>query len=235
MAFRVEADDLELEDLALLDDVARVGDALVGELADVDEALEPLVDADERAEVDELGDRSLDHVADLVLGDGLLPRVGLQPADGEADPPALVVDVDDLGLDLVADGVGRLRVVDLVPRKLALVDEAVDAAQVDEDAERRDAAHGALDPLADLQAAEQLVPLLAALLVEGDLLRQDQAVRLSVDLEDLETERACHEGLQLLRDLLGRVAWLLVARTAREVDDLADGHEPADAEVHDQS
>ena len=147
MPFRVEADDLELEDLALLDHVARVGDALVGELADVDEALEALLDADECAEVDQLGDRPFDHVADLVLGDGLLPRVRLQPADGEADPATLVVDVDDLGLDLVADGVGGLRVIDLVPRELALVDQAVDPAQVDEDAERRDAAHRALDPL----------------------------------------------------------------------------------------
>ena len=51
MALGVEADDLELEDLALVHDVARVGDALVRQLADVDEALEALADPDERAEV----------------------------------------------------------------------------------------------------------------------------------------------------------------------------------------
>ena len=115
MAFRIEADDLELENLALLDDVPWMGDALVRELADVNEALEALLDADECAEVDELGDRAFDHVADLVLGDRLLPWIRLEPADREADSTALVVDVYDLGLHLVADGVGGLRVVDLVP------------------------------------------------------------------------------------------------------------------------
>ena len=151
------------------------------------------------------------------------------------DPAALVVDVDDLGLDLVADLVAGLGVVDLVPRELALVDEAVDPAEVDEHAERRDRADGAADLLADLEAAEQLVPLLAALLVERDLLGQDQAVRLAVDLEDLEPELAADERHQLLGDLLGGVARLVVLRPAREVDDLADRHEAADAAIDDEA
>ena len=146
-----------------------------------------------------------------------------------------MVDVDHLGLDLIADGVGGLRVVDLVPRELALVDQPVDATQVYEDAEGRDAPHGPLDALANLQAAEELVPLLAALLVERDLLREDQSVRLAVDLEDLEPQGASDERLQLLGDLLGRVAWLLVTWASREIDDLADRHEPANTEVHDQA
>ena len=131
--------------------------------------------------------------------------------------------------------VAGLGVVDLVPRELALVDEAVDPAEVDEDAERGDRADRAADLLADLEAAEQLVPLLAALLVEGDLLRQDQAVGLAVDLEDLEAELPADERLQLLGDLLGRVARLVVLRPAREVDDLADRHEAADAAVDDEA
>src|SRR4029078_938609 len=123
-------------------------------------------------------------------------------------------DVAHLVLDLVADLVAGLGVVDLVPRELALVDEAVDAAQVDEDAERRDRADAAGDLLADLQAAEELVALFAALLVEGDLLRQDRAVGLAVDLEDLQPELAADVRLELLGDLLGRVAGLLVLRAA---------------------
>ena len=141
MALGVERDDPELERLALVDHVARMGDALVRQLADVDQALEAVPDAHERAEVDDLRDRAVDDVADLEVGHGRMPRVRLQPADREADAAALVVDVDDLGLDLFADAVAALGVVDLVPRQLALVDEAVDAAEVDEDAERRDRAH----------------------------------------------------------------------------------------------
>jgi hypothetical protein len=61
-----------------------------------------------------------------------------------------VVDVDDFGLDLLADSVAGVGVVDLVPRELTLVDEAVDPAEVDKDAEGRDRADGATDSLADL-------------------------------------------------------------------------------------
>src|SRR4029079_11742200 len=102
------------------------------------------------------------------------------------------------------------------------VDEAVDPAEVDEDAERRDRADGAADLLADLQAAEQLVPLLAALLVERDLLREDQAVGLPVALEALQAKLPADERLELLGDLLGRVTRLVVLGPAREVDNLAD-------------
>src|SRR4029077_17358705 len=147
----------------------------------------------------------------------------------------LVVDVDDLGLDLLTDPVAGFGAFDLVPAELALVDQASDAAELDEHAERRDRSHGALDGLPDLQAAEQLVPLLAALLVEGDLLAQDEAVGLAVVLQDRETELAADERLQLLSDLLGRVARLVVLRTTREVDDLADRHEPADPAVDDEA
>ena len=235
MSLRVERDDLELERLALAHDVARVGDPLVAELADVDEALEPVADADEGAEVDELRDGPVDDVADPEVGHRRVPGVRLEAADREADPAALVVDVDDLGLDLVADLVAGLGVVDLVPAELALVDEAVDPAEVDEDAERRDRAHRAGDLLAHLEAAEELVALLATLLVQGHLLREDQAVRLPVDLEDLEPKLPPDVRLQLLGDLLGCVARLLVLGPTREVDDLADRDEPADAAVDDEA
>src|SRR6185369_2908236 len=138
-------------------------------------------------------------------------------------------------LDLLADAVATLGVVDLVPRELALVNKAVDAAEVDEHAERRDRSDVAGDPLADLEAAEELVALLAPLLVQRHLLGQDQAVGLAVDLENLEPELPTDERLELLGDLLGRVARLVVLGPAREVDDLADRHEAADAAVDDQA
>src|SRR4051794_30056908 len=205
------------------------------ELADVDQTLEAVPDTNERAEVDELGDRAVDDVPDLEVRHGGVPRIGLEAPDRQADPTTLVVDVDDLGLDLLADVVAGLGVVDLVPRELALVDEAVDAAQVDEDTERGDRADRAGDLLADLEAAEELVPLLAALLVQRDLLGQDQPVRFAVDLEDLQPELPADERHQLLGDLLGGVTRLVVLRPAREVDDLADRDEAADAAVDDEA
>src|SRR5207247_7778949 len=62
--------------------------------------------------------------------------------------------------------------------------------------------------------------------VEGDLLRQDEPVRLAVDLEDLEAQAAPDEGLELLGDLLGGVAGLIVLRTAdRKSTRLNSSHE----------
>ena len=82
---------------------------------------------------------------------------------------------------------------------------------------------------------EELVPLLAALLVQGDLLGEDEPVGLAVDFEDLEPQLAADERLELLGDLLRRVARLVVLRPSREVDDLADRHEAADAAVDDEA
>src|SRR5207245_11775308 len=101
-------------------------------------------------------------------------------------------------------------------------------------AERRDAAHGASDLLADLEAAEQLVALLAALLVERDFLGQDEPVGFPVDLEDLQPQLPADERLELLGDLLGRVPRLVVLGPAGEVDDLADRHEAANTAIDDE-
>ena len=103
MPLGVERDDLEVQLLALVHHVARVGHALLGQLADVDEALEAVAHAHECTEVDDLGDRAVDDVADLEVRHRRVPRVRLEPADREADAAALVVDVDDLGLDLFTD------------------------------------------------------------------------------------------------------------------------------------
>src|SRR4029078_3047601 len=86
-----------------------------------------------------------------------------------------------------------------------------------------------------LEAAEELVALLAPLLVQRHLLGQDQAVGLAVDLEDLDPQLPADERLELLGDLLGRVTRLVVLGPAREVDNLADRHEAADAAVDDEA
>ena len=116
MPLGVERDDLQLQRLAFMYDVARVGDPLMRQLADMDEALEAVANTHERAEVHELRDRPVDDFADVEIGHRRVPRVRLKAADRQADPAALMVDVDDFGLDLFADLITGLRVVDLVPR-----------------------------------------------------------------------------------------------------------------------
>src|SRR5664280_321563 len=128
MPLGIEGNDLELERLTLVDDIAGVGDSLMGEFRDMDQAFETVANADERAEVDELGDGAVDDIANLEVGHRGVPWVRLKLADRQADTATLVVDVDHFGLNLLADLVASLRVVDLVPREFALVNEAVDPA-----------------------------------------------------------------------------------------------------------
>ena len=63
-ALLVDLEDLHPDLVAGLDDLARVLDVVLGELGDVDEALDAGEDLDERAEGDDLGDLALELVAD---------------------------------------------------------------------------------------------------------------------------------------------------------------------------
>ena len=122
-------------------------DVLVADLGDVDETLDPLRDADERAERDELRHRAVDHGAGLRGALELLPGVLLRGLERQRDALALEVDVEHLDLDLLADAHDLLRMVDVLPGELAHVHEPVDPTEVDERAEVHDRADRALAPL----------------------------------------------------------------------------------------
>ena len=112
----------------------------VGQLGDVHQALDALLDADERAERHQLGDPAGDDLADLVGPRELLPRVFLRGLQRQRDALAVHVHVQDLDRDLLADLDDLARVVDVLPGKLGHVHEAVHAAEVDERAEVDDRA-----------------------------------------------------------------------------------------------
>src|SRR5262249_7538655 len=72
----VDAEDLDLDLVADLDDVFRALDLVVGQLADVQEALKARLQLDEDAEVGELGDLALlDLAGAIAAGDVALPGV----------------------------------------------------------------------------------------------------------------------------------------------------------------
>ena len=73
----------------------------------------------------------------------------------ERDALAVVVDAQDHDLDLVVDREHLGRVVEAAPRHVGDVQQAVDAAQVDERAEVGDVLDDALADLAGLDLGEQ--------------------------------------------------------------------------------
>ena len=110
MPLGVEADHLQLERLLVLHHVAGMEHSIMRKLADVNEALKAVSNAYERAEVDELGDRPLNEIADLDIRDRCVPRIWLQLSNGEADASTLRIDVDHFGINRIAHLVVSFRV-----------------------------------------------------------------------------------------------------------------------------
>jgi hypothetical protein len=154
--------------------------------------LDAVEDLDEGAEGDDLRDRALELVAHVVGVDDALPRVLLGLLEAQRDALAVAVDVEHLDLHGVADVEDLARVVDVRPRELGDVDEAVDAVEVDERAEVDDVRDLALDDHARLQLVEDLLALLLALLLEHRAAAEDDVVARAVELDDLGLDLRAH-------------------------------------------
>ena len=189
--------DLEDHDLDLLgggDDLARV-DVLLrpGHLGDVDQALDARLQLHERAVIGDVRDAALELRADRIAGGDALPRIGEELLDAERDAVRLVVDLDDLHLHRLADVHDLGRVVHAPPRHVGDVQEAVDAAEIDERAVFGDVLDHAVDDLALLEVRHELGALLGAALLEHGAARHDDVAAAAVHLEDLERLRHAHE------------------------------------------
>src|SRR5207253_10503167 len=168
----VDLEDQHLDVVSLRDDLAWVLDVMLCQFRDVDEALDAWKDLDEGAERDDLRHLAVDGVALLVALEHLLPRIGLRLLEAERDPLAIAVDVEHLDLNLLADLQHLARVVDVRPRELGDVDQAVHAVKVDEGAEVDDVRDLALDDVARVEAVENLLALLLALVLEDGAARE---------------------------------------------------------------
>src|SRR5262249_3349021 len=161
--------------VALADDLAGMGHlAHPAHVADVQETVDALLDLDEGAVVGQVAHHAADdRVRRIALGH-LVPRIGLHLLHAQGDFLLLLVDVEDLHLDLIADGDQLAGVVDaLGPAHLADVHQALDARlQLDEGAVAHD-----VDHLAGMTAAHRVLvggagPRAGRLLLQaqGDLL-----------------------------------------------------------------
>ena len=207
LPLQVHVEDLDLDLLAHLDDLARVIHVLPRQLGDVHQAVHP-AKVHERPEVHDGGHRALAPLALLERLQELLAPLALgflqeRPAR-EHDVVAVPVELDDLGLDLLAHV--RMQVPD--PTK---VDQGgrQEAAQADvhDEAALHHLDHGALDGAAGLHDLLDPAP---RPLVLGALLRQDEAALLVFLLEDqgLDLVPHVHDLVRVDvvadRELLGR-------------------------------
>ena len=194
----VDVEDHGLDDVGQRHDLRRMLDPLrPAHLGDVDEALDAVLELDEGAVVREADDLALDPVAHAVaLGDSQ-PRVFGDLLETQADPLGLGVELEHHDLDLVAHLEHLARVVDAAPGHVGDVEQAVDAAQVDEATVVGDVLDDARHHEPDLEVLESLGLELGALLLEQGAAAQDDVAPLLVELDDLEVERLANVLLEV--------------------------------------
>src|SRR3989440_4312726 len=171
------------------DDLGRVAHvAGPAHLGDVHQPLDPRLELHERAVIGDRHDLALHARADRILRGHVLPRVGLQLLQAEADALALPVDVEDFDFDLLADlhHLGGVRHAPVA--HIGDVQQPVHAAQIDEGAEIGDVLHDALPHLADLQLLHEDVALRLALRFEQHAPAHHDVAAALVELDDLALE-----------------------------------------------
>ena len=135
---KVEVDDLDPEFFARRDDLLGKIDMVSRHFRNVHEAFDALANLHKRPERNELGDTAVDKFANLMRSGEFLPWILLGRLERKTDALAVEIDLEDLNVDFVANLHNGTGVVDVLPRQLGNVDEAVHAAEVDECTEVHD-------------------------------------------------------------------------------------------------
>src|SRR5438445_3500328 len=160
---------------------------------DVDQAFDARLQLDERAVVGDVGDAAGKARVQRILRLDPLPRIVQQLLHAERNAVGLVVDLDDLDLDRLADGQDLGRVIDPAPGDIGDVQQAIDAAEVDERTVIGDVLDHAVDHLALFEVLHQFLALLGAGLFENRAARHHDVAAAAVHLENLERLRIVHQ------------------------------------------
>ena len=147
----------------------------------------------EGAVVGDVGDTALHAHADRILLLDALPRILEQLLHAERDAVGFVVDLDDLDLHLLADVEHFGRVIDAPPGDVGDVQEAVDAAEIDEGAVVGDVLHHAVDDLTLFEILHQFLALLGARLFQHRAAGDDDVAAAAVHFQDLERLLLIHQ------------------------------------------
>ena len=212
---RLDAEDDGVHAVALLEHVAGVAQLLaVGHLRDVDEALDAGFNLDKRPKIGQPGDRA----GDALPGDEAhgLPGLGLKLLEAKGDFFGLRVDFEDFELEFLANGEHVFRLGDADVGDVADVQQAVDAAQVDECAVGHDAADRARDRIALLHRAAPDFREAPRLLFKNHAPIDNNIFVCDIELGDTAGDLRSHQLFQFRR-VLGSAA--------------AGGHEGADTDI----
>src|SRR5262245_51621893 len=125
----VDVEHHRVDDVALLQHLGRMLDPLAPRhVGDVDQAVDFLLDFDERTELGEVTNLALNSGPDGVFVGQVVPRIALDLLQAERDAARRRIDAKHHGFNVVADVQNLRRVLDaLAPRHLGDVDQPLDA------------------------------------------------------------------------------------------------------------
>jgi hypothetical protein len=166
-------------------------DVLVGpvHLRDVHQALDAVLDLHECAVVGDVGDLAEHAGMRRIAAGNILPRVRAKLLQSQADTRALAIELQNAHIDLVANFDDLGRVLDALPRHVRDVQQAVDAAEVDERTVVGEVLDRAAHDSAFLQVFHERAALGGEFLLDDGTPRDHDVITLLVELDDLELER----------------------------------------------
>ncbi len=171
LTLTVDVEHLDADRVADREDLGRMVDVRPGQLGDVNQAVDP-VEVDERAEVDDVGDRALDHLARLEpVEDPFAILLALLLEHGPTGQHHIVagpIELDHLAFDRLAHVLIEVRHAPDVHQRGG---EETPDAQVNDQTALDDFDHGTFDGLARFSGGFDPPP---GFLEAGTLLGQDQ-------------------------------------------------------------
>ena len=174
-----------LDDVADVDQLRRMLHALrPRHLADVDQAFDALLQFDERAVVGHADDASGNVRALGITMLGIEPRIGRELLESERDALLLFVVLQNLDLNLIADVDQVFGVSEASPGHVGDVEQAVEAAEIDERAVLGQVLHDAGQDRSFFEVLERLGALFVLLAFEQIFARDDDVAALLVQLDD---------------------------------------------------
>ena len=157
-------------------------------LADVNQAFDALFEFDERAVVGDADDASGDVRADGITMLSIEPRIGRELLESERNALLVFVVLENLDLNLIADVDQILGVSEASPGHVGDVEQAVEAAEIDERAVLGEVLDDSGQDRALFQMFERLRALFVLLAFEQFLARDDDVAALLVELDDGDFE-----------------------------------------------
>jgi hypothetical protein len=190
----VDLQNHDVDFLAGRDDLAGV-DVLLGpgHFRNVDQTLDARFQFHECTVIGDVRDAAVMDRPQREAAFDRIPRIGLQLLHAKRDAVGFLVDLDDLDLDGLADRQDFRRVVDAAPGHVGHVEEAVNAAEVNERTIFGDVLDHAVDRLTFVEVADDFGALFRTAFLEDRAAGDDDIAPATVHLEDLERLLHAHE------------------------------------------